>query len=160
MGDSRCRDPDNLRWGKRVMTTSLPDLVIDDFTINATSFVAGSYIGYSGIIGNDGNATAGAFNTTVYLSTAENINYTISSNYYTTTSLATTQQANFSGSILISNGLASGQYYIGVQADSSNQVAESNENNNLAWLPITVTGISTPTTYSFSPNPATVNENG
>ena len=137
------------------LAVSLPDLVMNNFvTTNGTTFSAGATVQISGAVGNVGAATAGAFATRIFLST--DTTFGGSDPFfltYTTSSLTTTQLANFSGSLTLPSNLAPGTYYLGAWADYAGQVTESNENNNArsAIITIQAAAVPTPSISSVSP---------
>ncbi|MDB5583048.1 MAG: hypothetical protein JWR80_8224, partial [Bradyrhizobium sp.] len=140
-------------------TVAKPDLAINSFGVNASTFSAGDQISLSGAVANIGSTSAGAFSTRVFLSTdtviggSDTVLWT-----YTTASLNTSNLANFASTATLPSNLAPGTYYVGVWTDYLGQVDESNENNNATSIAITIKAATQSTSYSLTPPSTTVAE--
>jgi subtilase family serine protease len=129
----------------KAITISSPkqDLVISSIT--ATSGTPGSYLNFSYNIKNQGSATASDSYTGFYLSTNTTLDSSdIYLDYDHVSSLSAGASSTRSASVYIDSNLKSGTYYLFTAADDWNDVAESNENNNLAYKAITITGAAKP----------------
>ncbi len=121
------------------VVTSGIDLTITQAALSATSVTPGFTVGGNCYIQNGGNAVADSNMVGYYLSTNQVLD--ASDVLLTTTvgaSLYSGQSAACYGNLLIPTGTAAGNYHVRFVADPQNAVAETNENNNLAALPVTV----------------------
>ncbi|MCB2376162.1 T9SS type A sorting domain-containing protein [Hymenobacter sp. BT635] len=121
-----------------VITPSI-DLVIQSAYLSTNTTTAGSLISANHYIVNQGNTVASSSNVGYYLST----DITLSSNDVLLTSTAggALQGNDYSSrypNLTIPAGTASGSYYVLFAADHLNQVAETNENNNVAYASLTL----------------------
>ena len=129
--------------------TLLPDLVITSLTA-ATTGTAGAQITILNLtVVNQGTADAGPLQVKYYFSPTPNINIAtaIDTTYYcnfTNGIAAGTTHYCANGSIRVPSGLTSGTWYLGAIADPTNQITESNKNNNARVAdsgPVQVTAI-------------------
>ncbi|HOI86821.1 MAG TPA: CARDB domain-containing protein, partial [Lentimicrobium sp.] len=120
--------------------TTAPDLLITSATLTPVEITSGQSVTASFIIVNQGDANAGTSNLKYYLSSDNQ--YNTGDTYLATEpvgALAVNANLSYSSLITIPAGTATGSYYLLFRADADNQVAESNENNNLAAVAISVT---------------------
>lgn len=127
-----CEPPDNF-----------PDLIVNSWSINPTSILAGNTTTVQFTIRNQGSTNAPSSTTAIWLSkdnifngapTDINLNADVS-----VPAIAEGQtSATLSKKVTIPSITSSGQWYIMLGADALSQVAESNEHNNQEFLPITV----------------------
>ncbi|MFC6222905.1 CARDB domain-containing protein [Hymenobacter artigasi] len=115
------------------------DLTILQPSVTPTTTAVGTPISMSCSILNTGNAVAPSSSVGFYIST----NNTLDANDILLTSqyggpLTTTYSSSRYGTAAIPTGLTPGTYYILFVADYQGQVAETNENNNVASVAITV----------------------
>jgi subtilase family serine protease len=126
-----------------VSAPSLPDLTITtgNPTVTPPTAAPGGTVSLSAwTIKNQGNADSGSFDNGFYLSTDSVI--TASDTYLdgnSNSNLAPGGQYNWGGPTLtIPSGTPLGNYYIGILVDRTNEVSESDEDNNYVASPITV----------------------
>ena len=108
------------------------DLIVSSVTGTSSSYNVGDKISATATIKNIGNGSAGSSNLKYYLGTSTNKTYKYIEQG-SIGSLSPNQSKNDSINWpywTIPSDVQSGTYYIWVQADSSYQVAESNETNN------------------------------
>ena len=122
-----------------VATLPQADLTVQNANLSPTALLAGSSTAASATVTNLSGTQASSSNLGYYLSTDN----TLSANDVLLTSsgggaLASGTSATRSATLTIPASTASGTYYILFAADYQNQVAESNENNNVASVAITV----------------------
>ena len=124
---------------------SLPDLHPEVLVVNPGTVQAGSSINVQYDIYNVGSATAGASETTVYLSKANDINSgdVISSATLSDPSVAAASYFGDSTTLNIPSSL-SGTYYVIVDANSNNAIEESSTANNTISSPLNVTATREP----------------
>lgn len=144
------------------VTASTTDLTITNQSQNSSALAGAALYAYC-YIQNSGNVSVSSSNIGVYLSS----NTTFDAgdtylNYSSGSSLSAGSSSSRSIYITIPSGTTNGNYYILYYADYANQVTETNENNNVAYFPITIgstagteytvpsTGSSTITTCSGS----------
>jgi subtilase family serine protease/subtilisin family serine protease len=149
-------------------TQRLPDLLITDGSAPATG-TAGQPVRLSVQVTNQGTTVAGAFRVGYYLSVDAVITRTDTQvgtcNF---PSLGVDVSATCSGNVTLPTNLAAGTYYVGVFADDTQQVDESDENNNTALAPnqmvvtragaaatadLTVTAVTAPATVTVGERP-------
>lgn len=148
-------------------TQTLPDLLITDGSAPATGTV-GQAVRLSVEVTNQGTAAAGAFRVGLYLSLDAVITRTDTQvgtcNF---PSLGVDGSATCSGNVTLPASLAAGTYYVGAFADDTQQVNESDENNNTALAPnqmvvtravaatadLTVTAVTAPATVRLGERP-------
>ncbi|MCW5315184.1 hypothetical protein GTQ43_15610 [Nostoc sp. KVJ3] len=119
------------------------DLVIS--SISATSGKPGSYLNFNYSIKNQGTASADDSYTAFYLSKDTKLDSSdIYLDYDHVSSLAAGVSSNRSASVYIDSNLTLGNYYLFAAADDWDDVAESNENNNIAYKAITISGSAKP----------------
>lgn len=123
------------------ITVSAPsvDLLVQDVQLSQTSVLPGAFTSASAYILNQGNTTANASNTGVYLST----DATLSSNDQLLVTSAVSQLTTNQGSTVypqftVPNTVTAGTYYLLFAADYLNAVTETNETNNVRSVVITV----------------------
>lgn len=120
--------------GLTVVPPSL-DLTVSQAQLSQNSAVAGAYFNYSSYVYNQGNTVAPASGQGVYLSTdAAWSNDDVQLTTSQVPSLGETQSYYTYGSFTLPNPLTSGTYYVLFVADHLNQVAETNETNNVRAL--------------------------
>ncbi|MCF2149337.1 C2 family cysteine protease [Desmonostoc muscorum LEGE 12446] len=133
----------NLAYKAITIGSPKQDLVIT--SISATSGTAGSYLNFSYNIKNQGTASAGYSYTAFYLSTDAKLDSSdIYLDYDHVSSLSAGVSSNRSASVYLDSSLKSGTYYLFAAADDWDDVAESNENNNIAYKAITIGGAAKP----------------
>jgi large repetitive protein len=153
--------PDRLVIGRQ----TLPDLTIIDGSAPATG-VSGQQVRLSVQVKNQGTSAAGVFRLGIYLSTDTVI--TRSDTQIGTCnfpSLGVEATATCSGNITLPANIAPGSYHVGGFADDTEQVSESDENNNTAVAAnqivisrgaapeLTVTSVAAPTTVTLGERP-------
>lgn len=152
---------DNCSVKATVASTAQPDLVISSANMNNSNVQVGNVISLSATTGNNGNASAGSHYFRMYLSTNSTLDAMdtpIYEQYINGIAPITSIAANYNYTI---PSLTAGTYYILFVADVHNQVAESNEQNNIGYLSFVVQA--TPTNFvdltisSSSCNPTSVN---
>jgi CARDB protein/hemolysin type calcium-binding protein len=127
---------DAIGWdaGSSSPPPSLPDLTVSNLAVNVT--LASPTISFN--INDVGTDAAPASTAGVYLSTDSTIT-TSDAQIATYSTPSLTGGSSDSESVLLSSipvPGTPGTYYVGIIADSGNVVAESNENNNTAALPV------------------------
>lgn len=129
--------------------SNLPDLSTSSQSVTTTSITAGSSVTVSCLIWNLGVSSASSSNVGYYLSTD---NIWSAGDVYLGNSLggalAASTSASRSATVTIPAATAPGSYYILYYADYSGAETESNENNNVSSLAVTIT--STLMTVPFS----------
>ncbi|GGG29882.1 CARDB domain-containing protein [Hymenobacter glacieicola] len=108
------------------------DLVVNQAQLSQTTPVAGAYINFSSYVYNQGNTGAQTSGQGVYLSSdavwsANDVSLTTSQ----VPALAGSQGYSLYGAFTLPAPLAAGTYYVLFVADHLNQVAETNETNNV-----------------------------
>ena len=116
------------------------DLTIQQPYLSTYSAPAGSPLGFSCYIINQGNAPAASSNVGYYLSTDATLsaNDVLLGNSYGGTLLGGSYGGYRSTSAAVPAGTAPGSYYVLFVADYQNAVAESNKANNVSALALTV----------------------
>jgi uncharacterized repeat protein (TIGR01451 family) len=120
----------NALAGNQISIVSKVDLVMTSVS-GPTSASPGQQVTFTGTVKNQGSASAGQFYVTVYLSTDSNITIDdvgMGSGFILGLAAGTQQTLTINSTI--PTNLLPGLYYIGAIADSRNNVAESNKNNN------------------------------
>ena len=128
--------------------TALPDLVITSFTAQTTATAGGQITILNLTVVNQGNGDAGPVKAGYYFSPTPTINIA--------TAMDTTFYCNFTNGIAagtthfcagaavrVPSTLTSGTWYLGAIVDPTNQITESNKNNNTRVAdsgPVTITG--------------------
>jgi|GEM_PF-5620165 len=130
----------NIAYKAVTITCGSPDLIISSKSVSHNTVSCGGSITAYATVKNIGNATANPSGLGYYLSTnttleAGDIPFTLDP----VGSLAPGATSNENQTLTIPTNLSSGTYYILFVADVAYDVAESNENNNLAYKAITVT---------------------
>ncbi|GAB3581932.1 CARDB domain-containing protein [Hymenobacter daeguensis] len=135
--------------------------------LSPTSVTPGFAINGSCYIQNAGNTTAASSTVGYYLSTNQTLDASdVLLNTVTGFSLGASQSSFRSASLLIPTGTAAGNYYVLFVADPTNAVAETNETNNVTFMPLTVLGPFTGTvvpsagTATVTTCSATIYDNG
>ncbi len=112
-------------------TVNAPDLVVSNIG-SPTSAIAGNNLSFKVTVKNQGNATATASTTGIYLSldgTLDNNDQLLGTVNNTQISSGKTNTQTFTRTL--DSTLKAGNYYLLVKADNSNGVVESNEGNNV-----------------------------
>jgi subtilase family serine protease len=114
--------------------TPLPDLTLANLTVGVPSVQQGQILNFNFDGKNIGTGAAtGSFTIKSYLSTDQTLdasdyqNGTIPTANYA----AGTNILQIGGAMSVSNAVAAGNYYLILKIDADNQIAESNENNNV-----------------------------
>jgi subtilase family serine protease len=135
--------------------------------VSPTSVTPGFSVSGSCYIQNAGNTLATSSTVGFYLSTNQTLDINdVLLNTTTGFSLGASQSSFRSASLLIPAGTTAGNYYVLFVADPTNVVAETNENNNVSALPLTVLGPFTGTvvpaagTATVTTCSATIYDNG
>lgn len=125
-----------------VSAAGLPDLVITNQSITPSSLIAGSTIDISCRLVNQGSASAGSSTIRLYVSTNPTFEPTdILLAYGDIGAVDAGSYLTITGSgITISGTTIPGTYYILFRADATDNVQESNENNNISFSSLTVNG--------------------
>jgi subtilase family serine protease len=123
------------------ITITKPDIVIT--SISATSGTTDSYLNFSYNVKNQGTGstdqTYSNFWTNFYLSTDTKLDSSdIYLDYDYVSTLSAGASRTESASVYLNGSLNSGTYYLFAAADVDNYIAESNENNNIAYKAITI----------------------
>ncbi|MBO2012402.1 CARDB domain-containing protein [Hymenobacter negativus] len=127
------------------------DLQIQQPYLSTTTVTPGFTLSGNCYIQNAGNTTAASSNVGFYLSTnqtldASDVLLSTASGF----SLPASQTSYRLGNLLIPTGTTAGNYYVLFVADPTNAVAETNENNNVSALPLTVLGPFTGTIVPYT----------
>ncbi len=127
----------------KVITSAAPvlsDLLVQNQSLSQTTFVAGTTVSASCQVANTGAGNAGGNYMKCYLSQnqayEQGTDIEIGSAY--STSVAALGSTQLNNSITIPSGTAVGSWYVLFFADATTQVSETNENNNIASIPITI----------------------
>ena len=133
-------DENNNIFSKSITITSPPqDLVINNIT--ATSGTPGTNINFSYTISNQGTETASESYTAFYLSSNTSLDgMDIYLGYDKVSSLGAGVSSNISTSVYLDSDLTAGIYYLFVASDDWDDVAESNESNNITYTSISISG--------------------
>ena len=116
-----------------------PDLVVASLSLTAKKIGAGSTTSVSDTVKNAGTGAAGAFNVNFYLSRNKVFDAAdVHLGSRTVASLAPAGKNSGVTSIPIPSGTAAGNYYVIGVADGGGIVAESKEDNNTEFKPITI----------------------
>ena len=115
------------------LNSSTSDLTISIISYNGSSFTAGSTMNPTLKIANLGTISVITYRISLYLSKISDINLATKVSEINGLTLTGTINQNIDTTFSIPNSLESGSYYLGAFIDSNNQVAESNENNNIGW---------------------------
>ena len=126
-------------WSQKITvsnSTSRPDLVIQNAHINDTTVKPGQTVKVSWDVLNIGTAEAAGTDTFIFLS--RDMTLTSSDRYLDHETLSTMsvneRDAEYQ-SFTMPTDLARGHYYLAVVADAGLAAAETNEANNIAWIP-------------------------
>ena len=120
----------DLKWDD--LPAAKPDLIVSSVTGTQSSYQIGDRINATATIKNNGNASAGSSDVKYYLGTSadKTYKYIEEGEIGSLAAGATeTDDINYWG-WTIPEDVPAGTYYIWVQADSSSELAESNEQNN------------------------------
>lgn len=126
---------------------TVPDLLVDGVTTQQAVYFPGEEITFSVTIRNAGNAVAGAFKVTYALttdSTLGNSDDVVLLFKAALPSLGAGATTTDTRTLMIPLGATPGEYFLGVQLDPDNEVAESNETNNIGLTTTRLVGISAP----------------
>lgn len=141
-------------------TSNIPDLRIANQSATSTS-TAGGLISATCTVNNNGTGTSVYSYLRYYLSTNTTVSMddTYLGNDYVN-GLSAGSSSIEAISATLPTTLVAGTYYILFQADASNRVDETNENNNLSYVQITITGTNSKPDLRIrggqvSPNPTT-----
>ena len=127
------------------------DLQIQQATLSATSTTPGFAVSGNCYILNAGNTPAPSSTVGYYLSTDQLFSANdVLLNTVVGSSLGAAQSSYRNATLVIPTGTTAGNYYVLFVADPSNAVAETNENNNVAFQPLTVLGPFTGTLVPFT----------
>ncbi len=147
--------------GRATIETQLPgatgaDLLATNLSVAPSTVPPGATVTLTLTILNQGTVTAGAatheirFSDDTVIDESDPLLATL-----VTSSLTPGGSAQFTLSVTIPVTSAAGQKYIGIRVDATNEVPETNENNNIALLPLMITGGSgadlVPTDFNLSP---------
>lgn len=112
--------------------TPMPDLIVDLAQFDPKFIGPGGSLQVQSVVRNEGSLSAGAFRIGVYLSLDEEITVDdLLLNERSVLHLAIDFGTASSSPVLIPPGTAAGKYFVGIIADFGNNIAESNEENNL-----------------------------
>jgi len=123
-----------------ISTTGLPDLVINNPKVTPADIFVGDVIEASGQVANSGTANAGTSIFKVFLSantTYEASDFLLASGRTDPINVGSNWPFTLSG-IFIPGSTKAGNFYVLFLADANGVIAELNENNNTAIVPITV----------------------
>ena len=123
-------------------TSGGPDLVIEALTASPTSVAAGGQVTLSYRVANRGSTTVGqTYTDRIYLSADQTLggDVLLGTSHGHTADLAAGGTHAHTQAVTIPASTPSGTRFILVQADGLGAVVESNEGNNVAAVPITVT---------------------
>ena len=123
----------------RQINVTGPDLVVESPQVSSSTVVSGETITGSCTVRNAGSAPAGGNRLYYYLS--NNTTYSPSDTFLRADivgSLTPGATSPEDASLIIPEGTAAGTWYILYRVDPSDEVPESNENNNVAYKAITV----------------------
>ncbi len=130
----------------KILTINPPqqDLVVSNITTKSAT--AGGTLQFSYTAKNQGKAAiTGSTYTAFYLSKDTKLDNTdIYLDYGQLPALAAGASLNRSGSVSLNSNLAAGTYYLFVQLDGWDYLAEANESNNLSYQAVTITGAPKP----------------
>ena len=140
-------------WWSITVEDGPPDLVVQN-PDGPSSAAPGESISVSCRVRNQGDGPAGSCRVGYYISTSP-YGHEDRLDYDSVSSLDAGEYSNESESITLPSGLSAGTWYINFYADYRDDVDESNENNNIHYHEIEITG--TPDLYvSSSEAPSTV----
>lgn len=115
------------------------DLSIEQLSISPTNVAPGMIVNVMSLVRNNGNQSTPSFAVRWALSPTPSYGAgTIPLASSQWSSIGSNQLRQAYQSIVIPSGLSSSLHYLVFWADYLNQVTESNEQNNIAWVPITV----------------------
>jgi GEVED domain/Domain of unknown function DUF11/CARDB/Secretion system C-terminal sorting domain len=128
------------------ISATLPDLAIVNYNVPTPSVQQGQILNFNFDLINVGAVTAtGNFNIKSYLSKDVNLSADdYQDGIVPTANLgASVITRGVAGAMTVSNAVPAGQYYLILKVDADNQIAESNENNNVivSYNLITVTSV-------------------
>jgi subtilase family serine protease len=134
----------------QVVTPSV-DLQLSQVYVNGNGVTPGISTVVGAYIYNAGNTTANSSDVTYYLST----NMVLDASDITLSTTAGTalyggQYMTASGSIIVPTTTPAGNYYLLAKVDPQNSVTETNENNNVSYIQITVLAPFTGTVVPYS----------
>lgn len=124
-----------------------PDLTLSNTAIQPSSVATGANLNVSFSINNNGTVAAGSHKVYFYLSTDNvfhlNSDYPLGQFSQVSNINAASGSGVINQSLNIPCGMAPGQYFVIAVVDGLQQVTESDENNNTAAVPLTITPLST-----------------
>ncbi len=136
---SELNENNNVTYFKIAITTPSIDLRIVNVSLN-TSIISSStnLICYS-VLQNTGNSPVTNCNVGYYLSSNQYLDNTDISIYsQTVNSIGAISTTNLTGYPIITNTILAGNYYLLIKADDLNTINETNENNNISFIQITI----------------------
>lgn len=136
-----CNDPDEptVTVSVTAIPEQLPDLVVENQSINPSSVFAGETISSSCIVKNQGNGSADNSELRYYLSVDQywdGSDIELGNDYVS--SLSPGETSSESENITIPTSTQAGTYYILFYVDADLEVNESNEDNNVSYSQITI----------------------
>ncbi|MBF9141698.1 CARDB domain-containing protein [Hymenobacter properus] len=137
---SETNETNNVRSLPFTVLAPTIDLSVSSVYVSPNTVAAGGSANASAYLYNQGNAPASPANLSFYLSTNTTFDASdVLVGNQNTASLAGGNYASIYSNITVPAGTASGTYYLLFVADPTNLVAETNENNNVAYTTLTVT---------------------
>lgn len=132
---SELSESNNVRFATTTLTVSpavLPNLVVSAITFTPSSAVAGASIDVSDTVRNAGNASAGAFQVGIYLSSDAHV--TTADRLLglrAVAGLAAGASASAGGALTVPGNLTAGSYFVGAIVDPGASAAELDELDNV-----------------------------
>lgn len=123
------------------VTTAVIDLYVNSVSLSSSTVSAGTAITAYGYVYNQGNTIAPLNSLGYYLST--DLVFDVSDVFLSSTSTSTISPGSYyycSATLNIPSGTAPGNYFILYFADYTHAISESNEQNNINAISLTVTG--------------------
>ena len=132
-------ESNNGSTGLKIAVLATPDLSVVSFAPTKTFYKPGEAVSFTATYSNIGNAASGIFNAAVRLSTNTIISTsdTLMKTAVRASLGASTTSVYTSAFVLPSNTVA-GIYYLGLRLDDASKITEITENNNIAYVKITV----------------------
>ncbi|MGI4873785.1 MAG: CARDB domain-containing protein [Janthinobacterium lividum] len=129
----------NVVWQSLTVYAPTIDLTIYSAYLTPSQVSPGGTVSVSGYEYNQGNANAGSHRVGYYLSTNAILDASdVLLGNSPIASVSATYSTSFSSTLTIPAATATGTYYVLFVADDLNQIAESNENNNLSYQTLQV----------------------
>jgi len=133
-GESR---PSNL--ASTEIVEFLPDLIVQNLSVNPQTADAGSVIEVSGFIKNQGIATGASTNTWIYLSSDSDFdNNDKELGSFNVSSLEPSTQEDFTASLALPENLSTGTYFLLVFVDKDDEIEEIHDDNNISFRSINI----------------------